>query len=155
MSLVSCLLSLTACGFAPMYSDARALHMELSDIYIEPIAGTNGIDLRNHLIMNWRTPNNPGAKYVLRVMLLEPVTIYKGLRRSGDATWEDVLMTAEWSLSEGETVIAKSAESAAESYTFVADLVSANAAKISAEQNAIRSIGDKIEQKVNARLKRS
>jgi hypothetical protein len=103
--------------------------------------------------MGWRTPNNPGAKYVLRVMLYEPVTVYKGLRRSGDATWEEVRMTAMWSLSDGERVIAKSTESAAESYTFVADLVSANAAKISAEQNAIRSIGDKIEQKVNAKVK--
>ncbi|MDR1826408.1 MAG: hypothetical protein LBQ49_01820 [Rickettsiales bacterium] len=144
---------LTSCGFAPMYSNNRALQAELSDIYIAPIVGTNGIDLRNHLIQSWNTPNVEGAKYSLVVAIKEPVTIYKGLLRSGDATWEEVRMTASWTLSTEGKVIARADETASESYTFVSDLVSANASKINAVQNVIRTIGEKIELKVNAKVK--
>ena len=144
---------LSGCGFVPMYSNNRALAAEQADIYIPPIAGTNGIDLRNHLILSWNTANVPGAKYELKVKLDEPITVYKGLQRTGDATWEEVRITASWTLSAGGVVIARASETASESYTFVSDLVSANASKISATQNAIFGIGQKIEMKVNAKLK--
>jgi hypothetical protein len=146
-------ISLAGCGFAPMYSDNAALQMELADIYIAPIAGTNGIDLRNHLILAWNTQNDPGAKYRLSVKLNDPETIYKGLQRTGDATWEEIRIKASWTLSSDGKVIAKSSEAASESYAFVSDLVSANASKISATGNAIQEIGNKIELKVNAKLK--
>jgi hypothetical protein len=147
-------LSLAGCGFAPMYSDNAALQKELEDIYIAPIAGTNGIDLRNRLILAWNTANDKSAKYRLSVKLSDPETIYKGLQRSGDATWEEVRIKASWELKSGDDTIAKSSEAASESYTFVSDLVSANASKTSAIGNAIQEIGNKIELKVNAKLKR-
>jgi len=150
----SLLIVLSGCGWTPMHSNSRALQVELSDIYIHPIAGTNGIDLRNYLILNWNTPNIPGAKYELRVQLDEPVTILKGLQRTGDATWEEVRLRAFWTLSKDGKVIAQATEAAAESYTFVSDLVSSTASRTNATQNAIQAIGDKIEMKVNARLKR-
>jgi hypothetical protein len=137
-----------------MYSDNQKLQDEVSDIYIAPIAGTNGIDLRNYLILGWNTPNNPDAKYRLSVSLNEPATIYKGLQRSGDATWEEIRINASWTLSAGKKVIIRSSESASESYAFVSDLVSANASKISATNNAIRQISERIEAKVNAKLKK-
>jgi hypothetical protein len=137
-----------------MYSDNAALQRELADIYIAPIAGTNGIDLRNRLILAWNTANEAPAKYHLSVRLNEPETIYKGLQITGDATWEEVRIRASWELKSGEETIAKSSEAASESYTFVSDLVSANASKTSAIGNAIQEIGNKIELKVNAKLKR-
>ncbi|MDR3208336.1 MAG: hypothetical protein LBT45_00635 [Rickettsiales bacterium] len=152
--LASCLLLLSSCGFSPMYSDNAALQKELADIYIAPIAGTNGIGLRNRLILAWNTANETAAKYHLSVKLNEPETIYKGLQRSGDATWEEVRIRAAWELKSGGKTIAKSSETASESYTFVSDLVSANASKISAIDNAIQEIGNQIELKVNAKLKR-
>jgi len=145
--------ALCACGFVPMYSDGRALRAELADVHIAPIAGTNGIDLRNYLILAWNTANDPNAKYELKVKLNDPITIYKGLQRSGDATWEEVRMTASWTLSADGKVIAQASETASESYTFVSDLVSASAAKTNATQNAIAGIAQKIEMKVNAKLK--
>jgi archaellin len=138
-----------SCGFAPMHS---ALPAEARDIYIAPIVGTNGIDLRNHLIVAWNTANSGTEKYSLAVRLNEPRTIYKGLQRTGDATWEEVRMTASWTLSRGSETIAKSRETASESYTFVSDLVAANASKAAAVKNATMSVGDSIEQKVNAML---
>lgn len=144
---------ISGCGFAPMYSDNSALQSRLSDIYIAPIAGTNGIDLRNYLAMSWNTSNIKGAKYRLVVNLQNPRTIYKGLQRSGDATWDEVRVNARWTLYEDKNILAKSSESASESYTFVSDLVSASASKNAATSNAVLSIGEKIDMKVSAKLK--
>jgi len=141
------------CGFEPVFSDNQRLGAKTRDIYIAPISGTNGIDLRNRLIVAWNTPSNEGARYTLTVSLANPTTVYKGLQRSGAATWEEVKLEASWTLSENGAVIAKSHETASESYTFVSDLISANAAKTTAISNAINSIGDKIEMKVNSKLK--
>lgn len=149
----SIFIMLAACGFTPMYKDNSALQAEISDIYIAPIAGTNGIELRNFLILSWNTDNNPGAKYTLKVKLYDPTTTYKGLQRSGDATWEEVRVVADWTLSSDDKIIVKSSETASESYTFVSDLVSANASRTSATQNAIQTIGANIEMKINAKLK--
>lgn len=144
---------LSACGFTPMYSNNSELQNEISDIYIAPIAGTNGIDLRNLLILSWNTPNTEGAKYKLNVHLNNPTTIYKARQRTGDATWEEIRMTASWTLYDRDKVIMKSSESASESYAFVSDLVATDAAKTTATKNTIKSIGEKIELKVNAKLK--
>ena len=146
---------LAGCGFVPMYSESHVLKAELADIYIAPIAGTNGIDLRNHLILNWNTSNIEGAKYTLHVDLREPQTFLKGLQRTGDATWEEVRVTATWRLSRDGETVAQSTETAAESYTFVADLVAAAASRANATRNAIRVIGNRITMKVNAKLKSS
>jgi hypothetical protein len=152
-SLLVITLALGACGFTPMYEENRKLQDKMLEIYIAPIEGTDGIDLRNHLVSKWNTNNSPDTKYKLVVKLNKPATVYKALQRSGDATWEEVRMTASWTLSEKSKIITKSSESASESYTFVTDLVSANASKNSAIQNAIKIISDNIELKVNAKLK--
>jgi archaellin len=136
-----------------MYSNADNLQKKTVDIYIAPIAGTNGIDLRNRLILGWNTANAGGEKYRLTVRLNEPATIFKGLQRTGDATWEEIRIDASWVLSADDETIAQSRETASESYTFVSDLISANASKTAAIRHAVNSIGDKIEIKVNAKLK--
>jgi hypothetical protein len=153
LAACSMMLVLSACGFSPMYRGESARGAETANIYIAPIEGTNGIELRNYLILAWNTPNIPESKYSLSVKLAEPATFYKAIQKTGDATWEEIRITASWTFSRGGEVIAKSSETAAESYTFVSDLVSANASKTSATGNAIRAIGEKIEMKVNAKLK--
>jgi len=149
---ILCVALIAGCGFRPMHSDGRTMRREMQDIYIAPIAGTNGIDLRNQLIAAWSTSNTPGAKYTLVINLHQPRTILKGLQRTGDATWQEIRMRADWELLQDGKVIAKSTEVASESYTFVADLISAHASHIHAMQNAIQMIGSKIESKVNAKL---
>jgi hypothetical protein len=148
-------LVLSGCaGWAPMYSDNSSLQAKTSDIYIAPIAGTNGIDLRNRLMLGWNTASAGNEKYKLTVTLNDPVTVYKGLQPTGDASWEEIRITASWTLATGAATIARSSETASESYTFVSDMVSADASKTAAMQNAVNSIGDKIEMKVNAIMKK-
>lgn len=132
------LLLLSACGFQPMYTEKD------TDIYVAPISGINGIDLRNSLNAKFGGVRDKNAKYALIVTLKEPVTKYKALESTGDATWQEIILTAKYTLvAEGKN-IATGSEQASESYTFVRYLVAANASYNNAVQNTIQVLADKI-----------
>ena len=129
---------LAGCGFTPMFSGER------TDIYVPVIQGINGIELRNALNTKFGGPHNNDAKYVLRVTLNNPITKYKALEPTGDATWQEVRLTAKYVLEHNGKKIASGSEAAAESYTFVRYLVAANASYNSAVANTITVLADKI-----------
>ena len=136
--LTLCVLCLTGCGFKPMYSG------DSTDIYVQPISGINGIDLRNALWTKFGGQHTSDAKYTLIVDLDEPVTQYKALERTGDAAWQEVSLVAKYSLMYGDTQIASGTERVAESYTFVSYLVASNASYNNAVRNAIRVLAEEI-----------
>ena len=136
--IIISLLLTSACGFKPMFSGTD------TDIYVSPISGINGIDLRNALWARFGGQREPGATYTLNVKLNEPVTQYKALERTGDATWQEISLTASYALLHGDEQIASGSERAAESYTFVRYLVASNASYNNAVQNAIRVLAEKI-----------
>ncbi len=138
MKKLLALLLLCSCGFHPVFSGQD------TDIYVPPINGINGIDLRNALWAKFGGQKEIGATYTLVVNLDEPVTQYKALERTGDASWQEVSLTANYVLSYGDTEIASGTETAAESYTFVRYLVASNASYNNAIQNAVRVLADKI-----------
>lgn len=131
-------LLLSACGFRPMFSGQD------TDIYVKPISGINGIDLRNNLNAQFGGQRDSSAKYTLTVNLHSPVTQYKALEITGDATWQEIMLTADYVLSADGKEIARGTESASESYTFVRYLVAANASYNNAVQNTIKVLSDKI-----------
>ena len=132
------ILCLSGCGFRPMYSGIS------TDIYVKPISGINGIDLRNALWAKFGGQHDEGAKYTLIVDLDEPVTQYKALEQTGDATWQEVSLVAKYSLLCDGNQIASGMERVAESYTFVSYLVASNAAYNNAVHNAIRVLAEEI-----------
>lgn len=138
------LLLLTSCGFQPMYTERD------TDIYVAPISGINGIDLRNDLNAKFGGVRDANAAYTLDVTLHAPVTQYKALESTGDATWQEVIMTADYTLLAGDQKIVSGTESASESYTFVRYLVAANASYNNAIQNTIGVLADKIGTRVIA-----
>lgn len=115
-----------------------------TDIYVAPISGINGIDLRNGLNAKFGGVRDANAKYTLTVTLKDPVTKYKALESTGDATWQEIMLTANYKLYSGGKQIASGSESASESYTFVRYLVAANASYNNAVQNTIQVLVDKI-----------
>lgn len=115
-----------------------------TDIYVAPISGINGIDLRNGLNAKFGGVRDANAKYTLTVTLKDPVTRYKALESTGDATWQEIMLTANYKLYSGGKQIASGSESASESYTFVRYLVAANASYNNAVQNTIQVLVDKI-----------
>lgn len=138
------LLLLAACGFQPMYTSRD------TDIYVAPISGINGIDLRNGLNTKFGGVRDANAKYTLTVNLKNPVTRYKALESTGDATWQEIVLTANYTLTADGKQIARGTESASESYTFVRYLVAANASYNNAVQNIIQVLSEKIGTRVIA-----
>ena len=129
----------SGCGFQPMFSGQD------TDIYVAPISGINGIDLRNGLNAKFGGQKDEHtAKYKLVVNLQAPVTQYKALETTGDATWQQIILNASYVLSCDGKEIARGKESASESYSFVRYLVAANASYNNAVQNTINVLADKI-----------
>lgn len=138
--IILTLLLLSGCGFTPMYVGND------SDIYVAPIRGINGIELRNALNAKFGGAREAGAKYTLTVDLCEPVKQYKALEQTGDATWQEISMSASYKLSDTATgdVLISGSERASESYTFVRYLVASNASYNNAVKNSLTVLADKI-----------
>ncbi len=136
--LILSLLVFTACGFQPMFTGQD------TDIYVPPINGINGIDLRNALNAKFGGQRDATAPYTLTVSLATPITRYKALERTGDATWQQIVLNANYTLTHNGEQIASGTETASESYTFVRYLVAANASYNNAVQNTIKVLADKI-----------
>jgi len=129
---------------------------QTADVYVATIHGTNGIDLRNDLNARFGGQNDEAtARFILAVDLKNPDNIFRGLQKTGDATWQEVRMTANYTLKESASgkVLISGTEVAAESYTFVRDLVAAKASQTNAVQNTIRLLADKISTRVTAAVK--
>ncbi|MFQ6777991.1 MAG: hypothetical protein ACLRFI_01680 [Alphaproteobacteria bacterium] len=132
------LLFLSACGFSPMFNGNN------TSIYVAPISGINGIELRNALNARFGVANEATAKYRLSITLDNPLTKYKALETTGVATWQEIAISASYNLSENEKIIASGKESASESYTFVRYLVASNASYNNAVSNTINELAEKI-----------
>ena len=139
---------MAGCSFKPVFSDNK------TDIYVAPISGINGIELRNSLNTQFGGIHEQNAKYTLIVDLSEPQTQYKAFERAGDAVWQEVRLNASYVLKQGDKEIASSSESAAESYTFVRYLVAANASYNNAVMNTIHQLSDKISMRVISEIQK-
>lgn len=137
--VISLTLVLFACGFRPMYSGND------TDIYVQPISGINGIEMRNALNSKFGGQHDKDAAYILTITLNEPTTRYKALERTGSASWQEIVVRASYKLTTSQgTVIATGSDSASESYTFVRYLVASNASYNNAVHNTIRVLAENI-----------
>ena len=140
---------LAACSFRPIFSG------DSTDIYVAPISGINGIELRNSLNSKFGGMHEQNAKYSLVVNLQEPITQYKALERAGDAVWQEVKLNASYVLKQGDKEIASGSESASESYTFVRYLVASNASYNNAVMNTIHQLSEKISMRAIAEIQKA
>jgi len=143
------LLCLVGCSFQPVFSGND------TDVFVAPISGINGIELRNSLNAKFGGVHDNNARYTLIVNLNEPETKYKALERTGDATWQEIKLNAHYTLKEGDKVIASGKESVSESYTFVRYLVASNASYNNAVMNTIHVLSDKISMRVITETKKN
>ena len=143
------ILMLAACSFSPVFSGDN------TDVYVAPISGINGIELRNSLNSQFGGMHEQTAKYNLTVSLNEPKTQYKAFERAGDAVWQEVKLSASYVLKDGDKEIANGSESAAESYTFVRYLVASNASYNNAVLNTIHQLSDKISMRVITEIQKN
>ena len=146
MKKILIFLVLCGCGFRPMFSGNN------TNIFVPVISGINGIELRNALNTKFGGPHNETAPYTLRVTLKNPITKYKALEPTGDATWQEISLTANYILEYNGEKIATGVEAASESYTFVRYLVAANASYNNAVANTITVLADKIGTRIIAEV---
>ena len=142
MKKIILFLMVAACSFKPIFSG------DSTDIYVAPISGINGIELRNSLNSQFGGMHDQNAKYNLTVNLKEPITRYKAFEKTGDASWQEVKLVASYVLTSDGRQIAKGSESASESYTFVRYLVASNASYNNAVLNTIQVLAEKISMRV-------
>lgn len=145
MKFLFLILFVTACSFKPVFSGNN------TDVFVAPIRGINGIELRNALNARFGGIHEDNARYTLTVNLQDPITQYKAFERTGDATWQEVKLNASYILKEDGKEIAKGSESASESYTFVRYLVASNASYNNAVTNSIHVLAEKIGMRVIAK----
>lgn len=146
MKKILTFLLLCGCGFKPMFSG------DYTDIYVPVISGINGIELRNALNAKFGGQHEENAPYTLRVTLRNPVTKYKALEPTGSATWQEIRLSANYTLEHNGKKIASGSEVASESYTFVRYLVAANASYNNAVTNTITVLADKISSRAIATI---
>lgn len=144
------ILALCACSFHPMYMDGQQF-----DVYVAPISGTNGIDLRNALNAKFGDVQDTTAKYSLVVDLKTPITQYKALDTTGSASWQEITVNASYVLKKDGKEIASGSDSSSESYTFARYLVAANASYNNAVSNSIQILSDKIGMRVMAEIRKN
>ena len=142
--IILALTLMTSCGFQPMFTG------QTTDIYVAPINGINGIELRNALWTEFGNQYGPDAKYTLSVQLRDPRTQFKALAQTGDAEWQEISLSATYSLTQNGKKIASGSETASESYAFVSYLVASNASYNNAVKNVIRTLSEKISTRVIA-----
>lgn len=148
MKKILLFLMLAGCSFQPVFSGGD------TDVYVAPINGINGIELRNSLNAQFGGAHEEGAKYTLNVDLRDPVKQYEALKRTGSATWQEVKLNASYVLTEDGKEIARGSESASESYAIVGYLVAANASYNNAVLNAINVLSERISMHVIAETRK-
>lgn len=148
MKKILLFLMLAGCSFQPVFSGGD------TDVYVAPISGINGIELRNSLNAKFGGAHEENAKYTLTVNLRDPNTHYMALNRAGSATWQEVKLNASYVLKEGNKEIARGDESAAESYAFVNYMVASNASYNNAVLNTINVLSEKISMHVMAEIQK-
>ena len=134
--LLCCLLA--GCGFRPVFSGND------TDIYVPPISGINGIEMRNALNAKFGGMHTADATYTLNITLNNPTIEYKALEETGVATWQEIHLVARYELTRNGATVVSGTDSASESYTFVRYLVASNAAYNNAVHNTITVLADKI-----------
>ncbi|MDR2685970.1 MAG: hypothetical protein LBB23_04325 [Rickettsiales bacterium] len=157
MKKLTCIFAVlvSACGWTPLYSTGEKNQLEYP-VHIKAIAGAEGVVLRNRIrteLNPFGEPNDP--RYTLAVKLNPRAETYKGIQRTGDATWQEIRITASFDLIDsvsGKAVLSDSAE-VSESYTFVQNLIAANSASEAATSSALRILSEKISMRIKIFIK--
>jgi LPS-assembly lipoprotein len=144
LSLLALLPLLAACGFHPLYGDAK-LEPQLATIFVEPVAERDGYELRNALI-NILGSNGQlnGKAYRLKLVLAET---NQGVALQNDATitrYNDTL-TVNYTLSDAKGgEVTRGTQTSLSSYNVVTSPYSTLSAQQDADIRAAQDIAERI-----------
>jgi LPS-assembly lipoprotein len=151
--LTFALLTLSACGFTPMYAENSAgegVPEDFASISIAPIQDRIGQVVRNHLLDRINPYGQPAVpQYVLRVSLQESVEGF-GFRSDEAVTRESFTLTAVYQLVEQSSgdVVLQDELRAVQAY----DVVQSDFANFSTQQDAEARTAQQVADLLTARL---
>jgi LPS-assembly lipoprotein len=142
--LVALLPLLAACGFRPLYGDAR-LEPQLAAIFVEPVAERNGYELRNSLINALGSNGSQtGKAYRLKIILAEA---NQGVALQNDATitrYNDTL-TVNYTLRDAKGAeVTHGTQTSLAAYNVVTSPYSTLSAQQDADVRAAQDIAERI-----------
>lgn len=160
--LGTALVSLSACGFRPLYGTAslpQGAEIAFAGVRIDPIRATNDSDRIGYLVNDAVTEalHRPGTtapiKHVLKIVLADE---RRGLAIQDDAsiTRYNYRLSADWSLMAvgSETVLASGRAETTASYNVVDQQYATLVARRDAEERAAREVAEQIKVRVAVAL---
>lgn len=147
LTLALCL-SLTACGFTPMYgsrgvTSSDSVVASLAQVDIRPIAERRGMVLRQQLTEKLRPSGVSGSRYDLQVRLAAQ-TQELGVRKDSTTSRANLILTANYTLWDGTTRLSRDRVRTVVSYNILDDQYATIASERDAESRALRQISDEI-----------
>ena len=155
--ILSTVLFLASCGFQPLYGSNSTAEAVLDNIWIDTIANSNGIALRNELVDRFYHqgyPENPA--YVLSVSINEK---YRNLdiQQDDTTTRAQIVQRAHYQLKDRKTnkIIFEETVRAVNSYNILANQFTTTVTSDEAQKRGIRDLADKIQNRLAIYLSQS
>ncbi|MDB5477507.1 MAG: hypothetical protein JWM96_2 [Alphaproteobacteria bacterium] len=146
-------LSLTACGFHPLYQNTNTFAGQetvLNDIEITDISGVNGLDLRNNLIDRFYNNGRPdNACYTLNIML-EELGRNIVIQKNDTTTRAQLVLRANYRLLDNETrqEVDSGTIRAVSSYNLLPSHYTTLVTQSDARDMAVRELADKMTSRI-------
>jgi LPS-assembly lipoprotein len=145
LSAILLSLTLTACGFHPLYGRGGASPAIMASIYVDPIPERTGYELRNSL-MDLLDSGGAGSKrYRLNVRLADQ---RKGIALQNDATITryNYLLDADYELTDSTgKIVTRGHQSTLTAYNVVASPYATLAARQDAQKRAAQDLAQRIQ----------
>jgi LPS-assembly lipoprotein len=145
LSAILLSLTLTACGFHPLYGRGGASPAIMASIYVDPIPERTGYELRNSL-MDLLDSGGAGSKrYRLNVRLADQ---RKGIALQNDATITryNYLLDADYELTDSTgQIVTRGHQSTLTAYNVVASPYATLAARQDAQKRAAQDLAQRIQ----------
>ena len=156
MYIVFLLVTLSACGFQPLYKKHTVEN--LPNIEVANIQNREGQALRNILIDNLYTEGRPpDARYVLHIERMKERTVKLGIRKDATATRTQLQLSLTMVLEDretGETVLKRSLR-AINSYNILDNQYATYVAEEDARKRAMTEISDAIAREITLYFSRT
>lgn len=158
--LILCLgLSVSACGFTPMYGSrgvntSETVVAALSQIDVRPIAERRGMVLRQQLAEKLQPGGATSNKYDLQVRLAAR-TQELGVRKDSTTSRANLILTANFVLWDGTKRLMRDRVRATVSYNILDDQYATIASERDAEARALKQVSDEIRTRLAVHFQRN
>jgi len=150
--IISCILSLSSCGFRPMYTSynegpSLGAGSYLSQVDIRPISERRGVLLRQQLNEKFNQDQGSRKIYDLQVQLSSRIQEL-GVRKDSTSSRANLIISANFWLWQGQKRLVSNRVGTTVSYNILDDQYATIASEADAEARALKLISDQITNRI-------